>query len=61
MSPHSAAVAAIKEKGILTGLRVERQERGQPGEFEHLSDAELNTDPMIGIPSASHRAMTAQA
>jgi hypothetical protein len=37
----SAAVAAIKEVGILTGLRIDRREVGAPGEFEHLSDEEL--------------------
>jgi hypothetical protein len=26
---------------VLSVLRIERQERGQPGEFERLSDAEL--------------------
>jgi hypothetical protein len=34
----SAAVAAIKEKGVLSGKRVERTERGAPGEFEWLED-----------------------
>jgi hypothetical protein len=43
----SAAVAAIKEKGVLSGLRVERQERGQPGEFDHLSDEELRAELML--------------
>lgn len=38
---HSAAVAAIKEIGILTGLRIDRREVGAPGEFERLSDEEL--------------------
>ena len=37
----SAAIAAIKEIGVLTGLRVERSERGAPHEFSELSDAEL--------------------
>ena len=37
----SAAVAAIKEMGILTGLRIDRREVGKPGEFERLSDEEL--------------------
>jgi hypothetical protein len=32
----SAAVAATKEIGILCGLRIERSERGQPGEFEWI-------------------------
>jgi hypothetical protein len=38
----SAAVAAIKEKAILSGKRVERSEIGGPGEFDHLSDEELD-------------------
>jgi hypothetical protein len=37
----SAGVAAVKELGILTGLRIDRREVGGPGEFERLSDAEL--------------------
>lgn len=37
----SAGVAAIKEIGILTGLRVDRREVGAPGEFSRLSDEEL--------------------
>ena len=31
---HSAAVAAVKEIGILTGLRIDRREVGSPGEFD---------------------------
>ncbi|HEY7243379.1 MAG TPA: hypothetical protein VH678_05790 [Xanthobacteraceae bacterium] len=41
---HSAAIAAIKEIGVLSGKRIERSERGQPGEFDwldRLSVAEL--------------------
>ena len=37
----SAASAAIKEKGILSGQRIERREIGAPGEFESLTDDEL--------------------
>jgi phage terminase small subunit len=40
----SAAVAATKEIGVLSGIRIERSERGQPGEFdwvEKLSVEEL--------------------
>jgi hypothetical protein len=37
----NAAVAAIKEKGVLSGKRIERSEVGGPGEFDHLSDEEL--------------------
>ena len=36
---YSAAVAAIKEKDILSGKRVERSERGSPGEFDWLENA----------------------
>ena len=35
---------ALKEQGVLTGIRIERQEVGQPGEFqaiEAMSRAEL--------------------
>jgi hypothetical protein len=38
---YSAAIAALKEIGILTGLRIERSERGQPGEFSEMTDAQL--------------------
>jgi hypothetical protein len=37
----SAAVSALKEKGILSGKRIERAEIGTPGEFNHLTDSEL--------------------
>jgi hypothetical protein len=37
----SAAVGALKEIGILTGLRIDRREVGSPGEFDRLSDEEL--------------------
>ena len=33
---YAAAIAAVKEKDVLSGKRVERSERGQPGEFEFL-------------------------
>jgi hypothetical protein len=36
-----AAVAAIKEKGVLTGKRIEHSEVGPPGAFDALSDDEL--------------------
>jgi hypothetical protein len=38
----SAAVSALKEKGVLSGKRVERSEVGLPGEFDHMSDEELH-------------------
>ena len=37
----SAGVAAVKELGILTGLRIDRREVGSPGDFERMSDDEL--------------------
>ena len=37
----SAGVSAAKEISILTGHRVERAEIGAPGEFDHLTAAEL--------------------
>jgi hypothetical protein len=40
----NAAVAAIKEKGVLSGKRVERGEVGGPGAFDHLSDDELRAE-----------------
>jgi hypothetical protein len=33
---YSAAVAATKEIGVLAGIRIERSERGMPGEFDWL-------------------------
>ena len=36
-----AAVSALREKGVLSGKRIERAEIGGPGEFDHLTDAEL--------------------
>ena|SRR5690242_12575524 len=32
----AAAVAALKEMGVLSGIRIERSERGAPGEFDFL-------------------------
>ena len=32
----AAATAALKEIGVLSGIRIERSERGQPGEFDWL-------------------------
>jgi hypothetical protein len=37
----AAALNALKELGVLSGKRVERSERGEPGEFERMSDEEL--------------------
>jgi hypothetical protein len=34
----------LKELGVLSGKRVERSERGEPGEFERMSDEEVWKD-----------------
>jgi phage terminase small subunit len=34
----SAAIAAVREKGVLSGKRVERSERGVPGEYADLEN-----------------------
>jgi hypothetical protein len=54
---HSAAVGAIKEMGILTGLRIDRREVGSPGEFERMSDEELMKEiqgsvELVALPDA---------
>jgi phage terminase small subunit len=38
----NAAISALKELGILSGKRIERAERGEPGEFDRMSDEELH-------------------
>ena len=35
---YAAAVAAVKEKGVLSGKRVERRESGAPGEFVEIEN-----------------------
>jgi hypothetical protein len=42
----SAAVAALKEIGVLSGIRIERSERGAPGEFDWLD--RLSVDELCG-------------
>jgi hypothetical protein len=37
----NAAISALKELGMLSGKRIERAERGEPGEFDRMSDEEL--------------------
>jgi hypothetical protein len=37
----NAAISALKELGVLSGKRIERSERGEPGEFDHMSDEEF--------------------
>jgi hypothetical protein len=42
----NAMVNAAREMAVLTGNRVERSERGQPGQFDHLSGDELRKEIM---------------
>jgi hypothetical protein len=37
----SAANGAVKEMGVLSGVRIERSEIGTPGQFDAISDDEL--------------------
>jgi phage terminase small subunit len=37
---YNAALGAVKEKGILSGKRVERTEAGEPGDFDTMNDLE---------------------
>lgn len=37
----AAAVAATREKGVLSGRRIERSEHGRPGDFDAMGDDEL--------------------
>ena len=39
----SAAIAAIREMGVLSGKHIERREIGAPGEFESMTDNELES------------------
>jgi len=43
----SAAVAATKEIGVLAGIRIERSERGAPGEFDWLE--KLSVDELQAL------------
>jgi phage terminase small subunit len=45
----SAANTAVKAKGVLTGKWVERAEIGAPGEYESLSDEELERQLMARL------------
>lgn len=38
----AAAVAATREKGVLSGKRIERSEMGKPGDFDRMDDDELD-------------------
>jgi hypothetical protein len=39
--PARTTLAAVKEKGVLSGKRIERSETGEPGEFEGMNETEL--------------------
>jgi hypothetical protein len=41
----SAAVSALKEKGVLSGKRIERSEIGAPGEFDAISCPMMSCSP----------------
>jgi hypothetical protein len=45
----AAAVAALKEIGLLSGIRIERSERGSPGEFDWLE--KLSVDELRQLAS----------
>jgi hypothetical protein len=38
----SAATMALKELGVLSGIRIERSERGSPGQFDWLEKLSVN-------------------
>jgi hypothetical protein len=44
---YSAAVAATKEIAVLLGIRIERSERGAPGEFDWVE--RLNVDELRAL------------
>ncbi len=52
----AAAVAAIKEKGVLSGKRVERSEQGLPGEFAELDG--MTTDELRAYLTAEGEALS---
>ena len=37
-----SVLAAVKEKGVLSGKRIERSEQGEPGEFDGMNEQELS-------------------
>jgi hypothetical protein len=52
---YAAAVSAVREKGVFSGVRMERSEQGKPGEFERMSLDELreylaNELAALGVP-----------
>ena len=52
MGQMAAAVSAIREKGVLSGKRVERAEMGGPGDF-----ARMNEDELDGVIASEIRAL----
>jgi hypothetical protein len=38
---YAAAVSAVREKGVFSGVRLERSEEGKPGQFEQMTADEL--------------------
>jgi hypothetical protein len=38
---NTAAIAAVKELGVLSGKRIEKRETGSPGEFDAMGTDEL--------------------
>ena len=60
---NAAAMTAIKEIGILTGIRIERRESGAPGEFaeiENMTAEELEAF-IAGELEAYRRGQSSQA
>ena len=54
----SAAIAAVREKGVLSGKQVERSERGVPGEYadlENMTADELRAALVEGLEAAGLR------
>jgi hypothetical protein len=37
-----SGISALREKGILSGKRIERAERAEPGKFDKLPESELD-------------------
>ena len=39
---YASAIMAEKNRGLVMGYYIERSERGKPGDYSHLSEAELD-------------------
>ncbi|WP_051357298.1 terminase small subunit [Azorhizobium doebereinerae] len=52
------AIAAIKEKGILSGMRIEKQERKTVADLQRLTDAELEAIIAAGSQSTPPGGLT---